>query len=361
MNLRVPQAKIFERRVRRPLLAASLCLALLAGVVSACQTPPGSSDPGVAVATPDLVWPGAPNRARIRWETEIRSAADLGIRPGFFRRLWDWVVGQDAPHLVRPHGLSVDPDGRLWVADSGARCVHVFDAKRRVYMELPRDGDPGFLSPIAVVHDPSGVAYVSDSARNVIRRLDRKGRDLGEWDGNGELSRPTGLAFDPRTGLLWVVDTGNHRLLAMDDQGRIRRVVGGRGEGLGRFNFPTHIVIGPAGRLFVTDTLNFRIQILSDAGESLGSIGSAGDGPGFLSKPKGVALDGDGHVYVVDGMFDNVQIFDETGPVLLHFGSHGPARGEFWLPAGIWIDGADRIYVADGYNRRIQVFRYLGG
>jgi len=343
----------------RASLVLGVCLAACGGFLVACQTPPQGGQPATISPSVEIVWPPAPNPARIRWEGELQSAADPSVRPGFLRRFWNWVVGKDAPRLVRPHGLAVDPEGRLWVADPGARRVHVFDTAEHEYMELPDDDDPPLSSPIAVVHDPSGVAYVSDSASRVIRRFDREGRDLGEWNGDGEFTRPTGLAFDSGTGLLWVVDTGSHRLLALDEAGHVRYTVGERGEGLGHFNFPTHIAIGPQGRLFVTDTLNFRIQILTNEGESLSAFGSIGDGPGSFSKPKGVAVDRDGNVYVVDGHFGNVQIFEESGAVLLHFGKQGVMEGEFWLPAGIWIAGGDRIYVADAYNHRVQIFGYI--
>lgn len=331
-------------------LAASLVLAM------GCQTTAPASESELIAP----VWPQEPATARIRWVSEVRGPADLGIRPGFFRRLWDWVSGNEAPRMVRPHGLAMDSEGRLWVADPGARRVHVFDIPGNRYRVIPSRDQVPFQSPIAIAHDDQGVAYVSDSALGVIRRFDAEGRDLGSWDGQGALGRPTGLAFDQRSGLLWVADTGNHRLLAFDRRGRIQRFVGERGSGPGRFNFPTHLALGTDGRIFVTDSLNFRVQILTPEGQFVAAFGHAGDGPGQLSKPKGIALDRDGHVYVVDSLFDNVQIFDQQGQILLHFGDRGAGPGQFWLPAGLCIADGGRIYVADGFNQRIQVFEYLG-
>lgn len=340
-----------RRAHRLGALTLTLALAL------SCQT---SDPPGGDAATAALVWPAAPARARIRFLAAIEGPADLGIRPGLLQRIWGWISGSETARLVRPHGLALDARGRLWVADPGARLVHVFDAARNRYTSLPEEGAPPFLSPIAVTHDAQGTAYVSDSAARLIRRFSPDGGHLGDWDAGGALVRPTGVAFDERTGLLWVVDTGSHRLLGLDAQGAIRRFIGGRGSENGHFNFPTHLTIDREGRFIVTDTLNFRVQIFSPDGEFVAALGELGDGPGSLSKPKGVALDRDGHVYVVDALFDNVQIFDGQGRLLLHFGDHGAGPGQFWLPAGVWIDGGDRIYVADAYNQRVQVFEYLG-
>ncbi|MBW2245096.1 MAG: hypothetical protein JRH01_24210, partial [Deltaproteobacteria bacterium] len=104
-------------------------LALAIGLVCAagCQTT-APAEESVVVAPS---WPREPSVARVRWVSEIRGPADLGIRPGLLRRLWNWVAGEQSPSLVRPHGLAMDPEGRLWVADPGARRVHVFDIPGR--------------------------------------------------------------------------------------------------------------------------------------------------------------------------------------------------------------------------------------
>jgi len=332
-----------------------LVIALLA---AACQThsqPPSVVDKGI-----DLVWPQPPASARVRYQFDVRSPVDFGIRPNFLQRFLNWVSGREIPRLVRPHGLSTDPDGRLWVTDPGARLIHIFDPKKMNHRSLPRRGDAPLVSPIAVTHDSKGVAYVTDSALAVIRRFDRNGHALETWGAEAGLTRPTGAAFDNLSQTLWIVDTGRHRVVGFDDRGQIVRTIGERGSAVGKFNYPTHLALAPDGRLLVTDTLNFRVQIFSPAGEPLGTIGELGDGPGSLSKPKGVALDRSGHIYVVDALFDNLQVFDEAGQLLLHFGNPGSGPGEFWLPAGVHIAEGRTIYVADAYNHRIQVFEYLG-
>lgn len=332
-----------------------VCAALMS---SACGPTLVAKDSLAELSNP--VWPREPSSARIRWVGEIASPEDLDIRPGVLRRMWGWISGKQSPHLVRPHGVAVDPRGRLWVTDPGARRVHVFDIEKGVYEALPKGSREKAPSPIGITHDAQGIAYVSDSVLGVILRFSARGRMLESW-GRGQLVRPTGVRFEPTRGLLWVVDTGAHRLLAFDRNGEVRHSVGGRGDKLGRFNFPTHVAVDGAGRIYVADTLNFRIQILSASGDPISAFGQAGDGPGALSRPKGVGIDGDGHIYVVDALFDNVQIFDARGRLLLYFGDPGAGPGQFWLPGGLCVSGGSRIYVADAYNRRVQVFEYIGG
>ncbi len=331
-----------------------------AGLMAAGCAPITAKDPTVA-AVEARVWPGPPAPARIRWEQAIAGPEDLGIRPGVLRRFWDWLAGASAPRMVRPHGVAVGPQGWLWVTDPGAAAVHLFDSVGGRYRTLPEDGEGKLVSPIGVAFDDRGTTYVTDSAAGLVARFDAEGGSLPSWDAAGRLSRPTGVAFQPQTGLLWVVSTGTHELVALDRQGAVQRTVGGRGEALGLFNYPSHLTIDEAGRLYVTDTLNFRVQAFSPSFEPLFELGQIGDAPGDLSRPKGVAVDGEGHVYVVDALFDNVQIFDSEGRVLLFFGESGTGPGQFWLPSGMYIAEGNRIYVVDTYNRRVQVFAYSGG
>ncbi len=344
------------RRLARILLLFVICGCLM---ISACG-PTVAARNGLDTELSGPVWPREPSRARIRWVSEIRGPADLGIRDGVLSRFWNWVSGKQPPRIVRPHDVAVDARGRLWVTDPGAHAVHVFDLKGGRYQVLPKRPRDKIQSPIAVTHDTEGTAYVSDSALGLILRFNARGDMLPSWDAGGELVRPTGVAFAPEEHLLWVVDSGAHRLVALDERGAVQRAVGGRGDKPGEFNYPTHLAIDGAGRFYVTDTLNFRVQVLSSSGVPLFTLGRVGDGPGALLRPKGADVDGEGHIYVVDALFENVQIFDDQGRLLLYFGEPGAGAGQFWLPAGLEVTDGNRIYIADGYNKRVQVFEYLG-
>lgn len=176
------------------------------------------------------------------------------------------------------------------------------------------------------------------------------------------MGRPTGIAINPVTGELLVVDTMHSVILrfSLIDHS-LKGVIGQEGKETGRFHLPTHISVSPAGNIHVTDSLNFRVQVLSPEGKYVSTFGAAGDSPGFFSRPKGVAVDSDGNIYVVDALFDNVQVFSTEGKLLMSFGKPGKELGEFWLPSGIFIDGKDMIYVSDSYNKRVQIFQYLKG
>ena len=270
------------------------------------------------------------------------------------------MKGGPERQIVRPHGIAKDSHGRLFVVDTFYRSVHVFDVNASRYYRFPANPIDGFLQPVGVAASGDGDVFVSDSEAGVIHFFREHGKKYVGLIGEDELERPTALVINVETGDLLAVDTLAGQVVVFDLATlEKKKVVGGKGSGEGRFNYPTGIALAADGTLHVVDSLNFRVQLLSSDYEFLREFGRAGDTPGHFSRPKGVAVDSERNTYVVDALFDNVQIFDPEGRLLLAFGSPGQGEGEFWLPNEIFVDGEDRVYVSDTYNQRLQVFQFL--
>lgn len=309
-----------------------------------------------------LVWPAPPARERVRYVGQIRSSADLHAPRSVWQAVGDLFAGKREPDpLYGPRDVVLTPDGqRVWVADPGGRCLHLFDLGRRTYRKFSRLGGDPLLTPVAIALGPEHSLYVCDSERNAVYRIsDRDGLDMPALRLPEEIRRPVDAAFVAATQELFVVDSAAHDIKVLDESGSLRRVLGGRGTLPGEFNFPTAMVADEQ-RLWIADTGNYRVQCLTHDGEPLSVFGQAGDAPGDLAMPRSIALDTDGHLYVVDARFENVQIFDREGRLLLFLGEEGSGPGQFWLPGGIYIEPNGRIWVCDTYNRRIQVFQYQG-
>jgi DNA-binding beta-propeller fold protein YncE len=309
-----------------------------------------------------LQWPFAPGPAKLTY---------VGALTGFTKKanagetVASFVAGiekKDADAFVLPVAVATAPDGRIAVADMGRACVHLFLPAEKRYLRLTGTKEEPMLSPVAVAFDPAGTLFASDSAGRVYA-YSPAGAPLYTIHAAGPapLERPTGLAWAPRLGVLYVVDTLAHAIHAFDAKGVLVFTIGGRGTEGGRFNFPTHLAVTRTGELLVTDSLNFRVQILDEKGKFLGAFGHQGDGSGDFARPKGIAADADGVIYVADSLFDVVQLFDRDGRFLLALGSRGVDFGEFWMPAGIFVDEKSELYVCDTYNHRVQVFRITEG
>jgi DNA-binding beta-propeller fold protein YncE len=206
--------------------------------------------------------------------------------------------------------------------------------------------------------DAAGRIYVADGLDRSVRVFSPDGESLARLDAGGAFERPSGLAVDRARGLLYVADAPAHVVHVLGLDGAPIRVVGGRGNGPGRLNYPTFLAVRGDGSLLVVDTLNFRVQVFDLDGRPAGSIGHHGDGSGDLSAPKGVAVDSAGRIYVADALFDNFQIFDGDGRLLLFVGGHGRSAGEFSMPAGVAVHG-NIIAVADRGGGRVELFEIL--
>ncbi len=155
--------------------------------------------------------------------------------------------------MVTPHGIHVDKDGNVWIADfagnkAGDRGhqVHKFSPKGDKLLSLGIAGKPGnadgqFNQPNDVVTGPDGSIYVSDGhdaqgmttaaavaeglkrgATSRISKFSPDGKFIKSWGGigvkHGEFRTPHALMFDSK-GRLWVADRGNHRLEIFDQNG----------------------------------------------------------------------------------------------------------------------------------------------
>jgi sugar lactone lactonase YvrE len=334
---------------------AALCgaLALLAPACSVPRFTLHTAQPEIT-----LQWPYPPNEAKV---TYVRSLTGLEKHKGSGSKIKAFLVGkeeEDTNAFVLPVSVATAGDGRIAVADMGRRCVHLYIPAEQRYLRLDGSKTEKIASPVGVIFDDASRLYLSDSTGKVFAfgpngellfTLRKAGTEI--------LQRPTGLAYSPRSKLLYVVDTLANRIHAYRTNGELAFSFGRRGEETGAFNFPTHIFRSSSGELYVTDALDFRIAIFDEQGQPLGVFGHHGDGSGDLAMPKGIAVDRDGIVYVVDALFDNVQLFNRRGDFLLTLGRRGADFGEFWLPSGAFISDRNELYVCDTYNRRIQVFR----
>jgi len=155
--------------------------------------------------------------------------------------------------MVTPHGISVDKDGNVWVADfSGNKAgtkghqVHKFSPKGEKLLSLGIAGKPGnadgqFNQPNDVVVGPDGSIYVADGhdaqgmvttqaiadglakgATSRISKFTADGKFIKSWGKigvrHGEFRTPHALMFDAK-GRLWVADRGNHRIEIFDQEG----------------------------------------------------------------------------------------------------------------------------------------------
>ncbi len=302
-----------------------------------------------------LVWPGPPARPRLRHIVTLSSAESFQQEGGTLSKIFKFFFGgeRSTPWLVQPVGIAVSGNGIIYVADPGAKGVHRIDEreKKHAFVMAAKNGD--YRSPVGIACAQNGTVYISDSEAGIVVIADE------DLDAKGvikeHLVRPTGMCIVHDT--LYVVDTGKHKVVRFDLEGKYLGEFGERGVGEGQFNYPVQIV----GRdeLCVVDALNYRVELFSLGGTFQRLFGRQGNAIGRFASPKGIALDSENNIYVTDALLNNLQIFNLRGELLLSVGQEGTHNGQFETPNGIAIDVNDRVYIVDTLNKRVQIFQYL--
>jgi DNA-binding beta-propeller fold protein YncE len=223
--------------------------------------------------------------------------------------------------------------------------------------------------------EPVTVGLVGELANRVVPNTGPFGLydKVGAGNGRGQFNQPRGIAVSPDGEQIYVVDMGNARVEHFDAEGTFIDSWGGDGSdldfaktdsGLG----PTGIAVGDDGLIYVCDTWNHRIVVLDDTGRVVREFGAFADTAdatdaspeqGSFFGPRAVTVYNN-EIYVVDTGNERVQVFGLDGTFIRAFGGYGTAPSQFIEPVGIAIDSEGHVYVADSGNARISVFSTSG-
>lgn len=315
---------------------------------------------------PRFFWPPAAGHEKIEYIDFYQADSDVRRKANTW--MTDALLGttQPQPVFIRPQAIASDGQGRVFIADSAAARVYVYDFvqfKLRT-LKKPDKGFPPLQLPMGLAIDGAGLIYVSDSQANKIFVF---GADetLRAAFSHPKLQRPTGLTVDVRRERLYVTDTGNHQIHVFSLRGELLQTIGQRGAGPGEFNFPLDVGVDDQGSLFVLDSLNARVQVFDGDGGFVRQFGERGTALGSFQIPKALAVSPSGLVYVTDSQANRFIIFDRQGQYLLTIGALATVvdgrvtPGGFAMPTGIDVDGNETIWVADSLNRMFHRFQYL--
>ena len=258
----------------------------------------------------------------------------------------------------------------LWIAEDISRFSHGFH----------RDGILGealFNRPSDGVYNAEGTLFICDSENHVIRIIRDgevftfAGSEQGFMDGTREVARfntPTAIAIDDN-GNLYITDTLNNAIRRIDRDGSVTTIADEI------FREPSGIAVSSDGRIiYVADTGNHRIvriengQVTTLAGipdgfdEDGDPIGGYHDGmaeEAMFNLPKGLSL-ADDILFVADSGNNVIRAVNQNGRVLTAAGTGEPGdldgdplTAEFCQPTGVfWFDGI--LYIADTTNNRIK-------
>jgi tripartite motif-containing protein 71 len=178
--------------------------------------------------------------------------------------------------------------------------------------------------------------------------------------GSSFLSNPTGIVIDLQ-GNLFIVDTGNDRVVKCDGEGNFLKETGGFGWEEGQFNRPTFITTDNGLNIYVVDTQNKRVQRFDRNLNFISTIKieSSDDFSGF-GLLEGVAVTSAGELLLSDIEDDDVIKLDNFYAYSQTFGGFGYGEGSLRDPLGISVDRKGNVYVADSQNDRVAIYDPFG-
>src|SRR5581483_8335426 len=271
---------------------------------------------------------------------QIKTIAGTG-KPGTAE---NGAKAVDSP-LNNPYGLTIGPDGALYVCEVDNHRVVRIDRKTGRITVVAGTGTKGYSGdggpalaaqlnqPYEILFDRTGNMFFVEMQNHVVRRVDKRTRIITTVAGTGkpgfsgdggpanraELSQPHSIALDPQ-GRLLICDIANRRIRRVDLKTGIIETYAGTGERKNPadgaalegapLNGPRAIAVDSKGDLLVVlregnaiyriDAKAKTIHLVAGTGEK----GNTGDGgPATRAKlngPKGISAAPDGTYYTAD-------------------------------------------------------------
>jgi DNA-binding beta-propeller fold protein YncE len=223
----------------------------------------------------------------------------------------EWHITRlgDKP-LVSPVAVTPGPAGTVFVADSYLREI----------LQLNRDGKLLRVIAHGDLQRPSSVAfdahrrrlYVGDSKANVVHVFDEQGDKVNSFGGlgagPGQFNSPTHLALTPE-GEIAVTDALNFRVQVFNADGRFKYELGKIGDGAGNFAAPKGVAVDREGHHYVADAMFDAIQVFDAQGRLLLGFGDQGTQPGQFWIPNGLYVDAEQRLFVADAYNRRIQVF----------------------------------------------------
>jgi len=225
---------------------------------------------------------------------------------------------------ANPMGITVGPDGNVYVSDTWNQRVQVFspagvflrafgrsnptDAAGNI---LPFNAPDQFYGPRQIAVAPNGNLYVADTGNERIQVYSPRGVHLfniGQGDHNpqtrpGYVFEPSGVAID-RHGVVYVADYWDKRVQRFTLTGAYLGQYPISGWAAQDYNEP-YLAVDDNGRLFATDApgagnvhVNHVLELDAATGRLIHAFG--GRTTGALKSPSGIAVGPNGALYIAD-------------------------------------------------------------
>jgi sugar lactone lactonase YvrE len=277
--------------------------------------------------------------------------------------------------LNQPHGVAVDSEGNVYVADSLNNRIRKIDTSGKITTIVGSDNKKGrpdgpaetavLKFPKSMFMTPDDVLYICNTGGNTILRIDLKAEPLmvkrvagnlyakryggdGKFATDAQLNTPQGV-WVTKDGSIFISDSENNLVRKVTPDGKINTIAG-----------------DTAAAQRAADTGQYPIP-----GDSSGDGGPAKSA--HLNGPRGISVDEAGNVYIAEEAGARIRRIDPSGVITTiagngktkpdghdpHIpGDPGPApalEAQFHTMHDLNLDKDGNLWIADSKNNRVRM------
>ncbi len=270
-----------------------------------------------------------------------------------------YLQGSADHPMLMPTDICIDGQGKAYVCDGVNDRVLVFTPDGTIDRSIGSQTGLTLRQPVGLAMDPNDRLWIADTGNHRLVIVSAQGRliesvRLPDSD-QAHLRDPTDVVVTPDLKRCYVVDNDNHCLLIRDNRKGTWKIMGKKGRALEQFEYPFMVCLGTENYVYVSETMGARLHRVSPRDQWSGIMGRWGVELGQFYRPKGVVADRKGNIFVSDSTIGVVQVFGPWGHfmgVLCH------ANGQpfyFDHPMGMCFGRDGRLHIVELAKNRVAI------
>jgi hypothetical protein len=244
-------------------------------------------------------------------------------------------IGDDViTHHVKAHGIKVDGHDNVWICDEAAGTVKEISPDGKLLKTLGERGHRGdwdeakgqrlLWEPVMVDFLPNGDMFIFEGHSNEspndvdgpdatnrigvsrVIHLDKDQKFLNQWYGNaggpGKFDSAHGSAVDPQTGIVWIGDREQYRIVQYTADGKFLRTIQMK-------NLVCSIYFDRFGGVWSGTGLDGQLLKIDRDANILGVMGTSGRGEGNWGESSYLTMDSKGVIYSGDTVMPRITMW----------------------------------------------------
>ncbi len=250
-------------------------------------------------------------------------------------------IGDDViTHHVKAHGIKVDSDDNVWICDEAAATIKKISPDGKLLKTIGERGHRGdwdeakgqrlLWEPVMVDFLPNGDMFIFEGHANEspndvdgpdatnrigasrVIHLDKNQNFINQWYGDsggpGKFDSAHGSAVDPQTGIVWIGDREQYRIVQYTADGKFLRTIQMK-------NLVCSIYFDRFGGVWSGTGLDGQLTKLDRDGNVIGAIGKGpGRGDGNWGESSYLTMDSKGNILSGDTVNGRITMWTPSVP-----------------------------------------------